>query len=331
MRAVQRDRYGDTSVLRLVDLPEPEPAADEVLVRVAAAGVNMADWHLMTGLPSVARLVLGPRAPRRRGLGNDLAGTVVAVGTEVRGPRVEDRVIGYADGAFAEIAVTHASRLAPLPDAVPFEAAAAVPTAGTTALHALRLARVERGSRVLVLGAGGGVGSLTVRLAVLAGADVVAATSAAKRDVPLGLGASQVVDRDDPAGFGDGYDAVIVTGGLTGVRTLRDLLAPRGSLALVGAEGGGTFLGGGLARQARTALLDPWTRRRLRTVVSRENPDDLMHLRDLLADGSLVPVIERSYPLDEFAAAIDHVASGHVRGKLVLAVSSPAAGLPAGG
>lgn len=331
MRAVVRESYGDTSVLRVAERDLPAPTGYQVHVAVAAAGVNMAEWHLMTGLPRVARLVLGPRAPRARGLGQDLVGTVVAVGDDVGALRVGDRVLGAGDGAFADVAVSRESRLVTLPDAgpgaVPDAVAAAAPLAGTTALHALRTGRVGAGSRVLVLGAGGGVGSLTTRLAVLAGARVVAATTPAKADVLEGTGAEAVVDRTDRGALlaaareRGGFDAVVVTGGLAPLRALRPLLAPRGTLALVGGEGGGTVLGGGLALQARAGLLDPWVGHRLRSVVARENRADLEHLRDLLVDGSLVPVLDRDYPLEEVAAAVDHLASGAARGKVVLTVS----------
>jgi NADPH:quinone reductase-like Zn-dependent oxidoreductase len=307
-------------VLQVVDVDLPAPAGDGVLIRVEAAGVNMGDWHLMTGLPSVARLALGLGRPRQPGIGRDLVGTVAAAGPDVTALRVGDRVVGTADGAFAEVAASRQGRLAVLPADVPAAAAAAVPTAGTTALHALRSGRVVAGSRVLVLGAGGGVGSLAVQLAVRAGADVTAATSRDKQAVVGALGAARVVDRAS-ADLGAGYDAVLVTGGLTPLRDLRPLLAPQGTLVLVGAEGGGSVVGGGLARQARAAVLDPFVRHRLRSVVSRDDPADLATLRDALADGSLVPAVERTYPLGGAAAAIDHLSSGAARGKVVLAVS----------
>jgi NADPH:quinone reductase-like Zn-dependent oxidoreductase len=321
MRAVVRERYGDTSVLRVVDRDDPVPTGDQVLVDGAVGGVNMADWHLMTGLPSVARLAFGPRTPREPGIGRDLAGTVAAVGPDVTGLAVGDAVFGTAPAAFAQRAVTRERALARIPDGVPMVVAAAVPTAGTAALHALRAARVTAGSRVLVLGAGGGVGSLAARLAVLAGAHVTAATAAGKQETVARLGVDVVVDRADSGAWGSGYDAVLVTGGLYPLRELRRPLAPRGSLALVGAEGGGDVLGGGVVRQLRAVLLSPWTRQRLVSVVSRDNPADLERLRQLLADRSLDPVVERSYPLDDVAAAIDHVASGAARGKVVLALS----------
>jgi NADPH:quinone reductase-like Zn-dependent oxidoreductase len=281
----------------------------------------MADWHLMTGLPRVARFAFGLRVPHETGLGTDLAGTVVAVGPEVTTLRVGDRVLGAAEVAFADRALSRERRLAVLPDHVPADLAAAVPMAGTTALHALRTGRVVAGSRLLVLGAGGGVGSLTVQLAVRAGAEVTAATTPEKQDLLRGLGAHAVVDRTRPETLGTGYDAVVVTGGLTPLRRLRALLAPRGTLVLVGGEGGGTVLGGGLRLQARATVLDPFVRQRLRTVLATENPGDLGTLRDALADGSLVPAIERHHPLADVAAAMTHLASGRARGKLVLDVS----------
>lgn len=321
MRAVVHEKYRDSDVLELTEQGPPPLADDGVLVRVAVGGVNMADWHLMSGRPTVARLVLGVRAPRKPGVGVDLAGTVEAVGPAVTGLHVGDRVFGAADGAFAELAATREHRLTRIPDGVSFQAAAATPMAGTTALHALRTGRVTVGSRVLVLGAGGGVGSMAVQLAVAAGARVTGVTSAGKLDLVRSLGAAEVIDRADVAAWGTGYDAVIVTGGLTPLSALRRLLGPRGTLALVGGEGGGTVIGGGLRLQLRAAVVDPFVRQRLRGVVSKENPADLARLRDALADGSLAPAIERSWPLVEVAAAIDHIATGGTRGKVVLIVS----------
>ncbi|QZN84981.1 NAD(P)-dependent alcohol dehydrogenase [Cellulomonas sp. C5510] len=332
MRAVVRERYGDSSVLQVVQRADPPaPVRDQVLVEVGTAGVNMADWHLMTGLPSVARLVFGVRAPREHGLGRDLAGVVRAVGPEVASLRPGDAVLGTAPAAFAELALTRERALARIPDGVRPEHAAAVPTAGATALHALRAARVGQGSRLLVLGAGGGVGSLAVRLAVLAGARVTAATSPGKAATVRALGPESVVDRSDRSAWGTGYDGVVVTGGLDPLRDLRRLLAPRGALALVGAEGGGDVLGGGTTRQLRAALLSPFVRQRLVGVVSRDDPAALARLCELLADGSLVPAVERVLPLEGVAEAIDHLASGAARGKVLLGVSSPAAGPSAAG
>jgi NADPH:quinone reductase-like Zn-dependent oxidoreductase len=317
---VVRERYGDPAVLRVAERDLAAPAGDEVHVRVAAAGVAMGDWHMVAGLPSVMRLVTGLRAPREHGIGLDLAGTVEAVGPDVTALRPGDRVLGCGRSAFAELAVTRPGRVAVLPEHVPFAVAAAVPTSGTTALHALRTGRVRAGTRVLVLGAGGGVGTLATRLAVLAGADVTAATARADVAAALtGFGAAVVDRRAGAAALGGGYDAVLVTGGLTRLAELRALLAPRGTLVLVGAEGGGRVLGG-LTRQLAAAARDPWTRQRLRSVVSRENPTDLARLRDLLASGDLAPLLDRTFPLDEAGAAIDRLASGTARGKVVLTV-----------
>lgn len=321
MRAVERARYGGTEVLQVGSRPEPEPTGDQVVVAVETAGLNMADWHIMTGLPRVARIAFGLRVPHESGLGTDLAGTVVAVGPAVTGLQIGDRVLGAAEVAFADRALSRERRLAVLPAHVSADAAAAVPMAGTTALHALRTGRVGAGSRLLVLGAGGGVGSLTVQLAVRAGAQVTAATTPDKQDLLRELGAHAVVDRTRPETLGTGYDAVVVTGGLTPLRRLRALLAPRGTLVLVGGEGGGTVLGGGLRLQARAAALDPFVRQRLRSVVARENAEDLATLRDALAEGALTPAIERRYPLEDVATAIDHLVTGRARGKLLLTVS----------
>jgi NADPH:quinone reductase-like Zn-dependent oxidoreductase len=324
MKAIVRRQYGDTGQVRLEEVPDPVPATGEVLVEVAAAGLDRGVWHLMTGRPLVARLAFGLRAPRQPVLGRDLAGAVRAVGPGVEGFAVGDRVLGTsATGTFAELAVARADRIVPVPDDWSFEAAAALPVSGLTAEQAVHgLGRVGPGMRVLVLGASGGVGTFAVQLAVHAGAEVDAVCSEAKADLVRGLGAARVLpyrpDGDDlPAGTA--YDVIIDIGGHRRVRALRRTLTSRGTLVIVGSETSGPLMGG-TQRQVGAALRAPFTRHRMPFLLASEEAPDLQRLVDLAVAGACTPVVERTFPLVDAAAAIDHLAAGHARGKVVITV-----------
>jgi NADPH:quinone reductase-like Zn-dependent oxidoreductase len=328
MKAITRSRYGGAEVLELRELPLPTLGPRDVLVRVEAAGLDRGVVHLMTGLPSAVRLAIGPRAPRRIILGLDVAGTVESVGAAVTTLRPGDRVVGTADGAFAQYARTDERRLVLRSAGLPAEVAAALPVSGCTALQALRATGALRaGERVLVLGAAGGVGSLVTQLAVEAGARVTGVASAGKLDFVRSLGAEEALDYAAPAGVdgdlgGGGFDVIVDTGGNRPLRELRRLLTPRGRLAIVGGEGLGGPLGGA-GRQLRAALLSPLVRQRLRGVASRPTRADLEVLRELVESGRLVPAVDRVVPLEDAAEAIRSLEAGAVRGKLVLRVSQP--------
>ena len=197
MRAWQYDRYGGPEVLRLADVPEPEAGAGELLIRIAAASVNAADWHLMRGDPLMVRAVTGFGARPRRvtTIGSDIAGLVEAVGDGVEGFAVGDRVIAEVDtGGAAGLVAVRATGVAAAPVSLRLAEAAAIPMAGITALRAVRDgAHVGAGDRVVVNGASGGVGTFAVQLAVAMGAEVTAITSARNRELVAGLGASRVV------------------------------------------------------------------------------------------------------------------------------------------
>jgi NADPH:quinone reductase-like Zn-dependent oxidoreductase len=324
MKAIVRRQYGDTGQVRLEEVPDPVAASGEVLVEVAAAGLDRGVWHLMTGRPLVARLAFGLRAPRQPVLGRDLAGVVRAVGPGVEGFAVGDRVLGTsATGTFAELAVARADRIVPMPDDWSFEDAAAVPVSGLTAEQAVHgLGRVGPGMRVLVLGASGGVGSFAVQMAAHVGAEVDAVCSEAKADLVRGLGAGRVLpyrsDGDDlPAGTT--YDVIIDIGGHRRVRALRRSLTPRGTLVIVGSETSGALMGG-TQRQMGAALRAPFTRHRMPFLLAGEAAADLQRLVDLGVAGAYTPVVERTFPLVDTAAAIDHLAAGRARGKVVVTV-----------
>jgi NADPH:quinone reductase-like Zn-dependent oxidoreductase len=308
-------------VLRLEDVAAPAPGPGEVLVRVRAAGVDRGVWHLVTGLPYVARLAFGLRRPRRRIPGSEVAGRVEAVGEGVTAFRPGDDVFGACRGSFAELACAAERMLAPKPAGLAYEDAAALPVSGCTALQALRdAAQVRAGQGVLVVGAGGGVGTLAVQLAKALGAAVTGVCSAGKVDLVRGLGADDVLDyaRED---FADGrrrWDAIVDTAGNRPLSTLRRALAPRGALVLVGGEGGGRWLGG-VERQLGALLLRPVARQRLRPMLAALRAEDLRVLAELAAAGKLRPVVSRTYPLAEAPDAV-RALDGHTRGKLVVTV-----------
>lgn len=322
MRAIVQDHYGTSDQLRLDEVPDPTPGPGEVLVRVEAAGVDRGTWHVMAGRPLVARLALGLRSPKDRIPGRDVAGTVVALGAGVGEYTVGDAVYGTARGSFAELAVVPLTRLARRPRNLTAHEAAAVPVSALTALQALRAGGVKRGDRVLVIGASGGVGSFAVQLAVDLGALVTGVSGPAKADLVRTLGAERVVDHTTTPleTLGERFDVVVDIGGHRPVRLLRGLLTERGSLVIVGSETSGRWLGG-LQRSIGAALLSSFVRQRLVMLSSSENGADLATLTEVIERGGVRPALERTFPLEQAAAAVDHVSEGRARGKVVLAVS----------
>ncbi len=316
MRAIQQDRYGDVDVLELRDVPIPSPGDDEVVVEVRAASINPADWHLMTGLPTMVRPFLGLRGPRQATRGVDVAGVVHAVGTKVTHLSPGDEVLGTARGSFADYAVARADRLVPKPAGLEWVQAASLPLAGSAAVHAVRGAEVASGDRVLVIGAAGGIGSIAVQLAVAAGATVTGVCSTSKTDLVRSLGASRVIDytRETLDGV---YDAIIDTAGGRALDLLRAHLTATGALVLVGAEGGGRVLGG-QRRQFAAMFRDPFTKQRLRSVMSSETPEVLQQLLEAVSAGDLRVVIDHELPLESVADGIRYLAEGRARGKVVV-------------
>jgi len=322
VKAVVQDRYGDADVLVVRDIEEPVPAAGEVLIRVRAAGVDPGAWHLMTGLPYLVRLGFGLRAPKVRVRGRDVAGTVQSVGQGVTELTPGDEVYGTVEGSFAELACASATRFATKPGNLTFEQAAAVPISGMTALVAVRdRGKVRPGQHVLVVGAGGGVGSFAVQMAKALGAQVTGVCSTSKAELVRGLGADDVIDytREDFADGTQQYDVVIDTAGRRPLSTLRPALADDGVLVIVGGEGGGRWLGG-FQRQLAAPLRSIGRSQKLVGLMYRESQDLLLELTDLIAAGKVRPVIDRNYPLDEAADAIRYLEQGHAAGKVVLTV-----------
>lgn len=321
MRAVVQERYGDPTVLSVrSDEPVPAVAADEVLVRVDAAGIDRGTWHLLHGLPLMARLESGLRRPKRRVPGFDVAGTVVRTGGEVTGFTVGDRVGGLARGSFAEYAPAKVRKLALVPPAVDAVTAGTLAVSGETALQAVRdHARVGAGARVLVLGASGGVGTFAVQIAKHLGADVTAVCSAAKAERVRALGADTVVDyaTTDALDGAIRYDAIIDIGGRRPLRDLRRALVRDGRGVLVGGEGGGRVTGGFPGRLTRGALLSIAGPRTV-GFVAKEDGAYVADLLELVGSGAVTAPIERVVGLDGVAAGVRDLEAGRVFGKIAV-------------
>jgi NADPH:quinone reductase-like Zn-dependent oxidoreductase len=311
-------------VLEVREIDKPVPEDNQVLVRVRAAGVDPGVWHLMTGLPYLVRVMgYGLRKPKVGIRGQDVAGRVEAVGTNVTRFRPGEEVFGIGDGSFAEYVCGRAGKLAPKPANLTFEQAAAVPISGLTALQALRdRGKVQPGQTVLINGAGGGVGSFAVQLAKAFGAEVTGVCSTTKVDLVRSIGADEVIDytREDFADEARHWDLIVDTAGRRSLSQLRRALAPRGTLVIVGGEGGGRWLGGFDRMILRAPAMSAFSRQRLRPLVSKERSEDLLVLKELIEAGKVTPVIDRTYPLGEAPEAIRYLEAGHARGKIVITV-----------
>jgi NADPH:quinone reductase-like Zn-dependent oxidoreductase len=324
MKAIVQDAYGESDVLRLEDVGRPEPGDNDVLVQVRAAGVDAGVWHLMAGRPYLVRLFgFGLRGPKLRIRGRDVAGVVAAVGRNVTRFRPGDEIFGTSlTGTYAEYTSTGQDRLEHKPVNLDFAEAAAVPVSGCAALHGLRDAgRLRPGQAVLIIGAGGGVGTYAVQLAKARGARVTGVCSGSKAELVRSLGAERVIDysREDFADGAGRYDLILDIAGNSKLRRLCRALAPGGTLVIAGGEGGGRVFGG-IDRQLRALLLSPFSRRKLRVLMSAEGGQDLKDLKDLIEAGQLVPAVDRVFPLSEAAGAISRLRAGQAQGKQVIAV-----------
>ena len=323
MRAIVQDAYGSSDVLRLAEIDRPEIAANEVLVDVAAAGMDRGTWHSMAGKPYLMRIMgFGFSRPKNRVPGLDVAGTVVAVGSEVTRFQPGDEAFGISRGAFAEQAAVREDKLASKPANLTFEQAAVVPISGGTAIQGLRdSGHIEAGQKVLVIGASGGVGTYAVQLAKAFGAEVTGVSSPAKADLVRSIGADHVVDytRDDYLDGSRKYDLIVDIGGNNGLSRLRRALTPKGTLVIVGGEEGGS-LTGGFGRQLRALVVSMFVSQRLTMLASKERSTDLEALRPFLESGQVVPIIDRNYSLAEVPAAMRHLEAGKARGKIAITV-----------
>ena len=318
MRAIIHERYGSPDLLRVGEVDSPTPGPEQVLVRVRASSVNAGDWRRVRADPSFVRMVDGLRRPKSPLIGGDAAGVVEAVGSDVSDLRPGDEVYGIRTGALAEYVA--GKNFVTKPANLSMEEAAAIPIAGVTALQSVRdHGRVRPGDRVLINGAGGGVGSFTVQIAKADGAEVTAVTRTDKVELVRSIGADHVIDytRDDFTRTAVRYDVVIDPGGNRSVRHLRRILAPGGRLVLLGAGHGP---GGAMGRLAGGIIRKRVLRQPIAIFIAAVRREDLVTLRELVEAGKVRPVIDRTYPLEQTADALKYLESGAVCGKVVITV-----------
>ena len=322
MNAIVCRAYGPPNVLRVEETATPTPTNDQVLIRVRAASVNPYDWHFMRGSPYLIRIISGLTRPKDIRVGVDVAGVVERVGRAVTRFKPGDEVFGGCRGAFAEYACAPDTSIVAKPANLTFEQAATVAVAGYSALQGLRdHGRIQRGHNVLVNGASGGVGTFAVQIAKSFGARVTGVCSTRNLDLVRSLGADRVIDymHEDFTNGSDRYDIVLDCHANRPLLACAGILAPGGRYIIVGAPGRGLI--GPLRAAVKVLVLSPLIRRRLTMMVAKPNQDDLALLGDLMKTGSVTPVIDRDYRLDQVPDAIRYVEEGHARGKVVITVA----------
>ncbi len=320
MKAIIYTEYGPADVLRFVEVAKPSPRDDEVLIRVRAASVNPLDWHFMRGMPYLVRMYTGLRKPKTGRLGVDLAGQVEAVGKNVTQFQPGDEVFGTCRGAFGEHVCASEGALVLKPANLTFEQAAAVPVAATSALQGLRdKGKIQRGQKVLINGAAGGVGTFAVQIAKVFGAEVTGVCSTRNMEMVRSIGAHHVMDytKEDFTKSAQRYDLIFDSAGNHSLSDCRRALTAEGTLVLVGGPDEGRWLAP-LTGPLRAVVLSQFVSQKLLPFLAHLSKDDLIVMRDLLEAGKVVPVIDRSYPLSDVPDAIRYLEEGHARGKVVI-------------
>jgi NADPH:quinone reductase-like Zn-dependent oxidoreductase len=323
MRAIVHRQYGTPDILKYEEIERPIPGADDVLVRVHAAGASIGDHHIVTGMPFLIRFTPFGGFPRPRNLvpGACFSGRVDSVGANVTAVRPGDEVIGQAPaGAFAEYVVIPASMIAPKPANLTFEEAAATPWA-VTALQALRDAGgLKAGQKVLINGASGGIGTWAVQIAKAFGAHVTAVCSTRNIERMRALGADDVIDYTT-TNFVDGgprFDLLFDTVGNRSLSDFRRALHPTGAYVSCG---GGTSWVRWAGRLAQVSVTSMFTSQTLKTFIVNPNQKDLLVLKELVESGKAKPVVERRYPLSQTAEALRRIGQGHTQGQTVIQVA----------
>jgi NADPH:quinone reductase-like Zn-dependent oxidoreductase len=323
MKAAVRDRYGSPDVVEVREIDKPVPADDEVLVRVHAASLNLADWYEVTGRPYVGRAQMGLRKPKSERLGVDYAGMVEAIGRDVTEFRPGDEVFGGRNGAYAEYVCAREDRaIVRKPASVTFEEAAAVPIAAITALQGLRdKGQLQPGQKVLINGASGGVGTFTVQIAKALGAEVTAVCSPGNVDLVRSLGADHVIDytREDFTRSDQRYDLMLDIAGSRSWSQCRRVLTRQATLVIVGGPRANRVFGP-LGHVVKTWLAGLLSSRKVVFFISKFNKADMLVLQELLEAGKVTPAIDRRYELSEIADALRYIGEGHARAKIVLTV-----------
>ncbi len=324
MKAIVCEKYGSPDILKLKEVEKPACADDEVLVKVQAASVNALDWHSLTADIFLVRLMgMGLFKPKNSVLGADIAGKVEAVGKNVSQFQPGDAVFGdIGHGGFAESAVAPARFLALKPANLSFEAAAAAPVAGLTALQGLRdSGKIQAGQKVLINGASGGVGTFAVQIAKAYGAEVTAVCSTRNMEQARKLGADRVVDytQEDFTQTERRYDLIFAANGYHPLSAYKRVLTPNGRYVMAGGKPAQIFQSMLIGR-----FLSEKDGRKLGSVSAHINLKDLLTLKEMLEAGKIVPAIDKSYSLSEVPEALRYLGAGHARGKLVITVEHSA-------
>jgi NADPH:quinone reductase-like Zn-dependent oxidoreductase len=322
MQAIVQDTYGSGEALELREIERPEIGEHDVLVRVRAAGVNPADWAVMSGLPYIARPVYGLRKPKVRVRGTDVAGQVEAVGNGVTRFKPGDEVFGASTGSYAEYAAASEDELALKPANLTFEQAATVPMAGLVALQAIRdHGKVRAGQKVLINGASGGIGTFAVQIAKALGAEVTAVASTRNLELVRSIGADHVIDytKENFTSSGKRYDVILDNVSNHSLSRLRRALTATGVLIPNGGNFGNRWFSSA-GRLVRGTILFRFGTQRLGNFLVSTNHDDLVALKDLIEAGKVTPVLDSTYPLSRAAQAMDHVGAGHAQGKVAITV-----------
>lgn len=321
MKAILVTKYGPPDVLQLVEVEKPVPQASQVLVKVFTGAANPLDWHHMRGEPAVARLAEGLFKPRDRRLGADLAGVVETVGSAVTEFKPGDEVFGVCAGSFAEYALAGEAKLAIKPRNLTFEQAAAVPVVAFTALQGLRLSgAIQKGHKVLINGASGGVGTLAVQLARMYGAEVTGVCSARNLELVRSLGADHVIDytAEDFTRTGQVYDLIYCAVGNRSVAAYKRALTPHGNCVIAGFTSVARLIEQSLRGSGSSKTDGQLVRLQ---GLAKTPKSDLLEIRDLLETEKIVPVIDRTYPLSQTADAIRYLETRRARGKVIVTIA----------
>jgi NADPH:quinone reductase-like Zn-dependent oxidoreductase len=321
MKAMVATQYGSPDVLQLTEVARPTPKDDEILIKVHAAALNAADWHLLRGKPVLMRLMgFGLLKPKNTILGADIAGRVEAVGSNVTKFKPGDEVFGDLSGCgwggFAEYVCAREQAVVLKPANVTFEQAAAAGMAAVTALGGFRT--IQPGQKVLINGASGGVGTFAVQIAKALGAEVTAVCSPQKVDMVRSIGADHVIDytREDFTRNGQQYDLIIAANGYHSLADYKRALSPSGTYVMTGGAG---------AQMAQAIFFGPLMSmggsKKMGNLMSKPSQKDLTAIKELLEAGKVVPVIDRTYPLSEVPAALRYLEEGHAKGKVVITVA----------
>jgi NADPH:quinone reductase-like Zn-dependent oxidoreductase len=316
MKAIVQNAYGSPDVLELKEVDKPVVKENDVLVSVNAAALNAGDIFSMRGSPWLARFTVGFPKPKNYILGWDMAGRVQAVGDKVTQFKAGDEVYSACSHTLAEYARAAEDKLALKPTNLTFEQAAAVPTAAITALQGLRDAgKLQPGQKVLINGASGGVGTFAVQIAKAFGAKVTGVCSTKNVDMVRSIGADHVVDytKEDFTQSGQSYDLILDNVANRSFSDLRRALTPQGMIIPNSGHGGMGYV-------LKAFLLSPFMRQQGSMYLASPNNKDLVILKELIEAGKVTPVIDRTYPLNNYIEAFRYLDKGHARGKVVITV-----------